>query len=426
MRERGFSHKRFVAALLPIFFFLAADLDACTAFIIKKGNQVLVGNNEDWTQTNVRIWVVPGSAGKYGAVYFGFANTPAGESREGGMNDRGLFFDGFSAPAIEDSNPLNKPLYRDSVGFPGKALAECASVDEVAALASKFHLPLHHAMWMFGDRYGKSIIIEGEQTVGGNGHYQICTNFRQSELQGSVPSCWRYRTADSLLQNMGELTVEYCRDILDAVHLKITQYSYILDPNSGQIYFYHFHDFSRVMQMNIAEELAQGPHYIDVLPRFPKKLGVTLFAEQSKAYYLSFSMMFFFVSLAFWIGRFLLRRIVKTKSGGAGVQGKHDAAPGLIAGVLCALIGAYLVIFLGYPEMIPYGQEIQTGHSGLLRIVLLAVPWLGIVLLGASIYFTWVIWKRRLWKLIGRVHYTLIALIALADVVVCISWDIIP
>jgi hypothetical protein len=141
---------------------------------------------------------------------------------------------------------------------------------------------------------------------------------------------------------------------------------------------------------------------------------------------LSFSMMFFFVSLAFWIGRFLFRRIVKTKSGGAVVQGKHDSAPGLIAGALCALSGAYLVILLGYSEMIPYGQDIQTGYSGLFRIVLLAVPWLGIVLLGASISFTWVIWKRRLWKLIGRVHYTLIALIALADVVVCISWDIIP
>jgi hypothetical protein len=279
---------------------------------------------------------------------------------------------------------------------------------------------------MFGDRYGKSIIIEGEQTVSGNGHYQICTNFRQSELQGSVPSCWRYRTADSLLQNMRELTIEYCRDILDAAHLKITQYSYILDPNSGQIYFYHFHDFSHVMQLNLAEELAQGPHYIDVLPRFPKKMGVTLFAEQNKAYYLSFSMMFFFVSLAFWIGRFLLRKIVKTRSGVAVVQGKHGAAPGLIAGVLCALIGAFLVIILGYPEMIPYGQEIQTGYSGLFRIVLLAAPWLGVVLLGLSIYFTWGIWKRRLWSLIGRIHYTLIALVALAVVVIWVSWGIIP
>lgn len=426
MRDKKFSPKHLVAALLPMIFFLTTDLDACTAFIIKKGNQVLVGNNEDWTQTNVRIWVVPGSAGKYGAVYFGFANTPAGESREGGMNDRGLFFDGFSAPAIEDSNPLDKPLYDDSVGFPDKALAECATVDEVAALASKFHLPLHHAMWMFGDRYGRSIIIEGENTVSGNGHYQICTNFRQSEFQGSVPSCWRYRAADSLLQNMRELTVEYCRDILDAVHLKITQYSYILDLSSGEIYFYHFHDFSRVMQVNIVEELAQGPHYIDVLPHFPKKLGVTLFVEQGKAYYLSFSMMFFFVSLAFWIGRFLLRRIVKTSSGGAVVQDKNGAVPGLIAGVLCALIGVYLVIVLGYPEMIPFGQESHTGYWGLFRVVLLAAPWLGIVLLGLSIYFAWVIWKRRLWSLLGRIHYTLLAVIALADVVVCIFWEIIP
>jgi len=426
VRKRGLSLKHLKVALLSIVFFLSTDLDACTAFIVKQGNQILVGNNEDWTQTNVRIWFVPGSAGKHGAVYFGFAQTPEGESHEGGMNDRGLFFDGFSAPAIEDSNPLNKPLYRDSVGFPDRALEQCASVDEVAALASKFHLPLHHAMWMFGDRYGGSIIIEGEKTVSGNGHYQICTNFRQSELQGSIPSCWRYRTADSLLQNMKELTVEYCRDILDASHLKITQYSYILDPNSGQIYFYHFHDFSRAMLMNIAEELAYGPHFIDVLSRFPRKLGVTMFAEQGKAYFLSFSMMFFFVSLAFWSGRFLFRRIVRRKSGGTLAQGKYDAIPGVIGGLLCAFIGLYLVILLGYPEMIPYTQELIIGNSQPLRLVLFAIPWLSILVLGVSIYFAPIIWKRRLWSLIGRIHYTLIALVALADVVIWFSWGITP
>ncbi|HOD65521.1 MAG TPA: hypothetical protein PK186_05285 [candidate division Zixibacteria bacterium] len=426
MREARFSQPCILAATAIMAALLAADLDACTAFIVRQGHQVLVANNEDWTETNVRVWFVPGSPGRHGAVYFGFADTPGGESREGGMNDEGLFFDGFGAPAIGDSNPLNKPLYQDSVGFPDKALAECGSVEEVTALASQFHLPLHHAMWMFGDRYGNSIIIEGEKAVAGDGRYQICTNFRQSELQGDIAPCWRYRTADSLLENMPALSVAYCRDILDAVHLKITQYSYILDPNSGQIYFYHFHDYSQVVQVNLVEELTAGPHYIDMLPRFPRKLGVTLLAEQGKACYLSFSMVFFAASLIVWAGRVLFRRIVRVKPTGSLAQRSPGAAAGLIAGVLCAVIGAYLVVLLGYPEMIPYSQENASGHSPFLRFVLLGAPWLGAALLGASIYYGWAVWKTRAWRLVGRAHYTLLALIASADVVIWVAWGIIP
>jgi len=36
------------------------------------------------------VWFIPGENGDYGRVYFGFEDLQA----QGGMNDRGLFFDG--------------------------------------------------------------------------------------------------------------------------------------------------------------------------------------------------------------------------------------------------------------------------------------------------------------------------------------------
>ena len=43
-----------LAATAIVAAFLAADLQACTAFIVKKGDQVLVGNNEDWIRSEER------------------------------------------------------------------------------------------------------------------------------------------------------------------------------------------------------------------------------------------------------------------------------------------------------------------------------------------------------------------------------------
>ena len=426
MGKNRFSLKHLLLIACALTLLLYGDSWPCSAFLIKKGDHVLVGNNEDWIQTNVRVWFIPASTREHGVVYFGFGGSSQAESHEGGMNDQGLFFDGFGAPTIPDANPLNKPLYQEAVGFPDKALAECDNVEEVAALAERYHLPLHHAMWMFGDRHGESIIIEGEKLVRGNGHYQICTNFRQSELGGAVPSCWRYRKIDSLVQRMGDLTVASCRDALDAVHLKTTQYSYILDLNSRQIYFYHFHDFAQVIEMNLTEELAKGPHHVDMRPLFPEKLGVRFFANMGTAYFLSFSMLFFFLSPVFWAGRLLYRRIVKAKSGEPKTPWKPAVASVLIVGALCVLDFAYLVILLRFPELIPYGQQQTADRGGLLRFVLLILPWLNTALIAALLYFNWIAWKRGFWGVIGRVHYTLISLIGLAVVFVWISWGIIP
>ena len=67
----------------------AGDAGACTIFMGTTGDLTLVGNNEDWSDTETKVWFLVAEEGKYGRVYFGFNNGWA----QGGMNDQGLFFD---------------------------------------------------------------------------------------------------------------------------------------------------------------------------------------------------------------------------------------------------------------------------------------------------------------------------------------------
>ena len=68
---------------------------ACTACYVAAKGQVLVGNNEDFGNPATRVWFVPRGAGKYGRMYVGFEDL----SSQGGVSEKGLWFDAFGLPA---------------------------------------------------------------------------------------------------------------------------------------------------------------------------------------------------------------------------------------------------------------------------------------------------------------------------------------
>ena len=64
--------------------------------------------------------------------------------------------------------------------------------------------------------------------------------------------------------------------ILDAVHLEgvfPTHTSHIFDLNNGIIYLYYFHNYNKVVELNLEDEFAKGPH---------RGLISDLFLEESK------------------------------------------------------------------------------------------------------------------------------------------------
>ena len=84
---------------------LADTTPACTAFLVAQGDTVLVGDNEDYFNPRTHVWFVPAEEGKLGRVYFGFDDF----NPQGGMNERGLFFDGFTTAPRKVVRSIDKP-----------------------------------------------------------------------------------------------------------------------------------------------------------------------------------------------------------------------------------------------------------------------------------------------------------------------------
>lgn len=243
----------------------------CTVFYAASGDLALAGNNEDSFNPLTRAWFIPASDGRYGRVYFGYDDL----SPQGGLNDQGLFFDGLWVPNKALVTSAQKP------DFPGgplamidEVMARSATVDEALAFFERYSRPgLETGQLFFGDRAGNSVIIEEDAIIRKKGPYQIATNFRLSENPDPPYFCGRYNTADERLSQAGSYSVELFRQILDATHQDHyvqTVYSQVYNLKKGLIYLYLFHDFQNGVVLNLADELAKGPHMVSVASLFPK------------------------------------------------------------------------------------------------------------------------------------------------------------
>ena len=127
----------------------------CTIFSIVRDGKVFVGNNEDerreWT---AKSWFVKPQDGKYGCVLFGWADGWA----QGGMNDKGLFWD-WVAGYKADWEP--SPEKRDHFGsLSYKIIRECATVKEAVETCRLYNQSsFAYARVMFVDRTGDSAIV---------------------------------------------------------------------------------------------------------------------------------------------------------------------------------------------------------------------------------------------------------------------------
>jgi hypothetical protein len=253
----------------------AGPAHACSAFVVSAGGRVLAGNNEDFWNPETRVWFVPAGEGTHGRVYFGFANLYP----QGGMNEKGLFFDGFATRPLEVTGSGGREKFAGNLI--DEAMARCATVEEVVELFGRYDLEwLERAMLMFGDRTGDSVIIEGDVFLRTKGRHQVVTNFYQSLADPQHPPCERYRIADRMLADAGEIDLELARRVLAAVHAEgkaPTQYSNIYDLARGVVYLYHFHNFENVVVIDLAEELKKGARVLKLPELFPETFAYRRF-----------------------------------------------------------------------------------------------------------------------------------------------------
>jgi len=244
-----------------------APAAACTAFCAGVKGTVLVGNNEDYGNPRARMWFVPGKPGEYGRMLLGFDNGYP----QGGMNEKGLWFDGFSAPRLEVAPTPEKEIYSGSIAE--KALAECATVDEAVRLYEKYYRG-DRSVILFADRTGAAAAIEPEAVVCKQDWYFVQTNFYRSRVAAGTEKCERFKIATRMLEeSRGTLSVDLFRRILAATHQEggaTTQYSNIHDLNARVMYLYHFHNYENVVRIDLADELRKGAHKVEIPALFPR------------------------------------------------------------------------------------------------------------------------------------------------------------
>ena len=250
----------------------SSHIFGCTIVMAARNGLVLVGNNEDRNHTQTIVTFVPATEEYHGRIVFGYDDGPI----QGGMNDQGLFIDGNAIASTGWKPDSGKPSFPFNVMM--AVLATCATCEDVKDLFEKYNvLGLDRARFPVADRSGASMVVEyGQgriQFVRSSTWYQIATNFVMSNVKDGNYPCWRYRTADKILSESKELSVELIRKILDETHQEggaLTVYSNIYDLKEGIVYVYNLRNFDEVAVMNLSEELKKGQREIELASLFRK------------------------------------------------------------------------------------------------------------------------------------------------------------
>jgi hypothetical protein len=419
--------KRFVFA--GIVFMLAAfrmEAHACTAFLAAKGDTVLVGNNEDFFNPATRMWFVPAEQGTYGRVYFGFDDF----FPQGGMNEKGLFFDGFATAPEPVLRSEGKPVYRGNLS--DLAMARCATVDEVIVLFQKYDLRfLTRAMLMFGDAGGNSVIIEGDDFVRKTGPFQVCTNFYQSKTRPGEITCRRYLKAASMLGSASRLTPERCLSILDSVHVEYTQYSNVYDLGARVFRLSHFHDFRHVLTFNLADELKKGKKSYDIPSLFPPKAEfrnryfgkiTPLNNRAVLAFLVASGFIFLLAPFLFHAGRSRLRE----EAGRRYAAAKRLYLPAQILLTLsCVPAWIYLIALWKNSQVLTLGlpRSLDGFPTGIRLLVHL--PAVEAMLVPCMIFLLTAVCLRRHWSGFLRCFYAVVAFLLVVHLALFAYWGLI-
>lgn len=248
---------RMVILLTCLLLLASKNTQACTIFCISMDGMVLAGNNEDWEDPDTRFWIYPPEGGKHGWIKFGFGSG----FPQGGMNDRGLFWDATAGPHMDmPASEANKSLYHGPLMQ--KVIEECSSMSDALELFNAYYCEdQYKAQYLVGDSTGHSMIVEGDSILHRDIHYQVLTNFYQSDPDLGGYPCWRYEKAVEMLGQCGELNLHFAGTVLASTHQEgryPTQYSGIYDLRNQVVYLFYFHHYQEFLVIDLHEEMKKG------------------------------------------------------------------------------------------------------------------------------------------------------------------------
>jgi tetratricopeptide (TPR) repeat protein len=231
----------------------------------------MVGNNEDFWNPNSRIWFEHGDGNEYGAVYVGYDNFWP----QGGMNQAGLVFDGFSMDYLAILDTLGKKSL--DANFLKDIMKKCTVVEDVKRYLIQYNLHgLETSMFLFIDKTGKYLVVEGDELIIGNNQSYVLSNFYPSlikeEKEIKIPL---YHKGKRLLESKKDTSISFCSSVMDTLHQERnwgagTMYTSIYDLKEGTIYLYFFRDYTHVVKFNLNQELEKVDHSLVIPELFPE------------------------------------------------------------------------------------------------------------------------------------------------------------
>lgn len=231
---------------------------ACTIFTLMDTNAVLFCNNEDWKESQIRIWFVPAGGGvfsttrRYGCAYVGFGNMWP----QGGLNTEGLAYD-WVAGFKEKWEP--DPTLKAIRGSSGQQMLEsCATVqDAIVFFRTRFDYSFSYAKILVADGTGTSAIIGAKD---GRLDVRIARESRGFGYSGEIVAQMLAAKPASNVSNAGR--------ILDAARQQgqyATKYSNVFDLKSGDIFLFRFPEQPAAVKLSLADELKKGRHSYDIV-----------------------------------------------------------------------------------------------------------------------------------------------------------------
>lgn len=371
------------------------------------------------------MWFVPSENGDFGRVYFGFDDFHP----QGGMNEKGLFFDGFATKEVEVLNSKDKPYFRGNLA--DHAMATCSTVEEVIEFYSKYNLEhFRNFMLLFGDAYGNSVIIEGDDFVLKEGDFQVCTNFYQSKTKPADIDCWRYLKVKEMLEDEADVSVELCKLMLKGSHVKFTQYSNVYDLINKKVYLYHFHNFKNVVEIDLLEELKKGGQSYDIASLFPaNKEFITRSRPRVTPVNNKLMLLFLvFSSIVFFATPFILAIGKKKKLSVLAIDEKKLSAlfkpSQIIASVATSAFLVFLLALSQYPEIFYSGLPRNIMGLSIVQIILIHIPLLVIILTITMIVILFIVLRRHLWTQGLRNYYLLVVVLLMINLGLLYYWNL--
>jgi len=182
---------------------------ACSVlyYVDSTTGKIYAVNSEDYfLDVDAYIQIEPKSKNKFARLWYGWDNFA-----QGGINEKGLFFDAAVTPEQERIKGYGNP--KNNLG--DKILAHCSTVDEALEFLEKEKIALNRSHIMFGDKTGSAVIVEwvdGKKLL----HWiednkLIMTNYLLSEPEAGNYPCYRYESIENriseLENNGGEINL---------------------------------------------------------------------------------------------------------------------------------------------------------------------------------------------------------------------------